>query len=253
MERFEIRIHPLAVLLLLVAGIAASCAQRKPESTATAEISRGEQGYLASCAMCHGPMGAGNGPLAAALAEEGATVPAHLDADKIKAMGIDEVKRVIREGGLHTGRSNLMPAWGAQLDSTLIDDIAEYVMTLPGKRPETPRQTTEDYLAAPPGSAADGRLLYVTYCSICHGPEGKGNGFYADTLYMRNGIRPRNLTETAYFSGKSDQQLYETIALGGGHAGKSTFMPAWNVTLTPAQIKSLISYVRAISGTQSKP
>jgi mono/diheme cytochrome c family protein len=146
-----------------------------------------------------------------------------------------------------------MPAWGERLAPDLIDEIARHVMTLVSRRPETPRTTISEFLAAPPGSAEDGRLLYVTYCSICHGPQGKGDGFYADTLHARNNIRPRDLTDTAYFDTKTDEELYVTIALGGGHGGKSQFMPAWNVTLEPEQMKSLLSYVRAISATSPTP
>jgi mono/diheme cytochrome c family protein len=43
------------------------------------------------------------------------------------------------------------------------------------------------------------------------------------------------------------------VALGGGHIGKSTMMPAWTVTLTPSQIKDVVSYVRALSKTKSRP
>jgi len=249
---FRLSLRSLVPVLVALAAVplAMSCAQKAPPTPA---MSRGEEAYLAYCAMCHGENGAGNGPVAAALRDQGATVPAHLDADKIQAMGIDEVKRIIREGGLHTGRSGIMPAWGERLPPDLIDAIAEHVMTLVQRKPETPSRTIQDYMAAPPGSAEDGRRLYVTYCSICHGPEAKGNGFYADTLYMRNNIRPRDLTDTEYFKNKTDEELYVTIALGGAHGGKSQFMPAWNVTLNPDQLKSLISYIRAISHTSSTP
>ena len=235
-------LYVLAVIPLVI-----SCARET--SPPPAELTRGEEAYLAYCAMCHGENGAGNGPLAAALREQDATAPVHLDSDRIQAMGVEEVKRIIREGGLHTGRSGIMPAWGEKLPPELIDDIAGHVMTLVARRPETPSQVVQEFLEAPPGSAEDGRRLYVTYCSICHGAEAKGDGFYADTLRMRNNIRPRDLTGTEYFSTKTDEELYLTIALGGGHGGLSQFMPAWNVTLPPDQMKSLVSYVRAISHT----
>jgi len=63
------------------------------------------------------------------------------------------------------------------------------------------------------------------FCSGYLEPEGRGDRFNTDALKARHNIRPRNLTETAYFAEKSDEELYATIALGGGHRGKSLFMP----------------------------
>lgn len=249
MTRSNLSLRSFVPVLFALAAIPLVISCARESAPPPAELTRGEEGYLAYCAMCHGENGAGNGPLAAALREQDATVPVHLDSDKLQAMGIEEVKRIIREGGLHTGRSGIMPAWGERLSPELIDDIAGHVMSLVTRRPETPRQVVQDFLAAPPGSAGDGRRLYVTYCSICHGPEARGDGFYADTLRMRNNIRPADLTDTERFRTMTDEQLYVTIALGGGHGGLSQFMPAWNVTLPPDQIRSLVSYVRAISNT----
>lgn len=242
------RIAATVVAVFTVLALALSCAREQQDQPV--QLTRGEEAYLAYCAMCHGDHGGGNGPLAAALAEAGATRPAHLDDEqRLAELGKAELKRIITLGGLHTGRSGVMPAWGERLDSTLVADIVDHLMTLPSSKPITPDATIQKFLRAPEGSAEDGRRMYVHYCSICHGPQGKGDGYYADTLHARNGIWPRDLTDTDYFKTKTNQDLYVIIALGGGHAGKSMFMPAWTVTLTPAEIKSLISYVRAISGT----
>lgn len=231
----------------------------KPDSAAaaiklTGQQERGARAYLAYCAMCHGDHGAGDGPLAADLARREGAKPAHLDdAARLEKLGSQGVRKVITRGGAHTGRSNLMPEWGQHLAPGVVADIAEYVMVLPRLNPGIPAATIAKYLAAPPGSPAEGRTLFVRFCSGCHGPQGKGDGFNADTLRVRHKIRPRNLTETAYFAKKTDRDLYATIALGGGHMGKSAFMPGWTYRLEPAQIKDLVSYVRAISKTPAQP
>ena len=239
--------------MMLVAGAVAfvvSCTTDQPQPEPP---SQGEQAYLGYCAMCHGDGGAGNGPLAAALEEASGTRPARLDdEERLTALGREELIRVVMVGGLHSNRSPLMPPWAGRIDSTLIAEIVDHVLTLPAGKPATPSATIEHYLAAPEGSADDGRRLYVFYCSACHGPKGAGNGFYADTLHARNNIRPRNLTDSKYFRTKTDEELFVTITLGGAHGGMSPFMPAWSVTLTPAEIKDLISYIRAISGTASR-
>lgn len=220
----------------------------------TAQQERGAKAYLAYCSMCHGEHGAGDGPVAEELARREGVRPAHLDdAARLEKVGARGVREVIVRGGAHTGRSNLMPTWGEHLAPAVVDEIVAYVMVLPKLNPGIPPATVAKYMAAPAGTPAEGRKLFVTFCTACHGPQGKGDGFNADSLYARNKIRPRNLTETSYFAKKTDQDLYATIALGGGHTGKSTFMPGWTYRLEPAQIKDLVSYVRAISKTKSRP
>jgi cbb3-type cytochrome c oxidase subunit III len=262
--------HAVRILAggLLAAGLALfalSCGARKtpnPEassadSAAAAPVlvnQRGQQAFLAYCAMCHGERGAGDGPLASGLQKQNVTVPARLnDRARLDVVGRRGVYAVIEKGGGHTGRSNLMPAWGEKLDPALLDSIADYVMSLPDLAPGPPSATIAKYLAAPPGVTEEGRRLFVYYCSGCHGPYGKGDGFNAEMLRLRHNVRPRDLSDSLYFAPKPDPQIYETVALGGGHMGKSVFMPAWTYTLSPAQIKDLVSYIRVISRTAPQP
>jgi cbb3-type cytochrome c oxidase subunit III len=215
---------------------------------------RGARAFLAYCALCHGNNGSGDGPLAAQLGKRTGAPPVHLDdASRIDRLGRAGVRTVVTQGGGHTGRSNLMPTWGERLSPAVVSDIVEYVMVLPRLSPSVPPATVAKYLNAPPGSAQAGREHFVHFCSGCHGPQGRGDGFNADSLYARNRIRPRNLTDSTYFAQKTDAVLYETIALGGGHMGKSMYMPGWTYRLSPGQIKDLVSYVRAISHTAPQP
>jgi cbb3-type cytochrome c oxidase subunit III len=250
-----------AALVFAIPVFLAQCSGKKPSAgggttpiaTAAAAPSPGAQGFLAYCAMCHGVSGAGDGPLAASLAAQNVRVARLDDAARLETLGAAGVRRVIVTGGGHTGRSNLMPAWGERLGRRLVDDIVAYVRTLPSQKPGVPEATVHKYLEAPPGSAEEGRKLFVFYCTGCHGPQGKGDGLNADTLRVRNNIRPRNLTDSAYFAPKTDQEIYDVIALGGGHMGKSIFMPGWTYTLKPEEIKDLASYVRVLSGTAPRP
>lgn len=249
----------VAVLALAAALLLGQCSAPKRTAGGSGSVAagdtlgRGAQAYLAYCAMCHGDRGAGDGPLAAPMAAENVTVARLDDAARLETLGPAGIRRVIITGGGHTGRSNLMPAWSERLDRRLIDEIVAYVMSLPGRSPGVPAATVQKYLEAPPGNPEQGRRLFVYYCSGCHGPHGRGDGFNGDTLRVRHAIRPRDLTNTAYFSAKTDQELYEVIALGGGHMGRSVFMPAWTFKLAPADIKSLASYVRVLSKTTSRP
>ena len=175
------------------------------------------------------------------------------DEARARELGRDAVRKVIAEGGAHTGRSNLMPGWAEKLEEPTIDDILAYVLTLPGSKPGVTEATLQKYLEAPPGAPAEGRRVYLHFCSACHGPYGKGDGPYAEALRQQHNIRPRDLTDSTYVGRKTDQDLFAIVSLGGGHMGKSTFMPAWTVSLTPGQIKDVVSYVREISKTPPQP
>jgi len=254
-----IRIAVASVAAAGVVAFALSCQTKpkeaeQPPAADSQNVARGHETYLVYCAMCHGEWGEGDGPLAGQLRDQAGVVAARLnDRSRLAEIGRTEVVRVIERGGAHTGRSNLMPPWGERIPRERIEEIADFVMKLPDLSPGTPPSTIAHYLEAPPGSAPEGRRLYVQYCVLCHGPNGRGDGIYADTLRARNNIPPRDLTDSLYFRKKTDQELYVTIALGGGHGGKSVFMPIWIVTLPPDQIKDLVSYVRAISRTAARP
>ncbi len=232
---------------LVLYGVAAA-------RTEAQRLESGARGYQEYCAMCHGNEGYGDGDVAGNLKKDASVSVARLnDAGRLSVLGRAGVKRVIVNGGAHTGRSNLMPAWGNKLSATLVDDITDYVCSLPTQKPGIPVSTLQHYLEAPAGTPAAGRALYVHNCSACHGPYGKGDGSFAQALRQKHKIRPHNLTDSTYIATRTDQQLFVTISLGGGHVGKSPYMPAWSVYLSPAQIKDVVSYVRAISHTESRP
>lgn len=245
-----------SILAWLLLGVSAAlAADRQVIDRRRAEhLESGQEIFLASCAMCHGDRGNGDGPLAAQLLKEAGVGPAKLnDAARLRTLGRAEVKRIIIQGGGHRHRSNLMPPWGDKLGPKAADDVTDFVMALPGLDPGTPAATVAKYLTTSAGSAGEGQGLFVYYCSGCHGLSGKGDGVYAKAIRARHKVWPRNLTQTGYFAEKTDQDLYVVIALGGGHVGKSPMMPAWSVTMTPQQIKDLVSYVRVLSKTKSQP
>jgi cbb3-type cytochrome c oxidase subunit III len=219
----------------------------------SAAAERGGRAFLSHCAMCHGNGGNGDGEAAAQVKEHGATVARLNDAEMMEKLTRNQIIEVIQKGGAHTGRSHFMPAWGEKLAPAMIGDIADFVITLRTINPAIPRQTLAAYLMAPTGVPADGRELFVHHCVACHGDEGKGDGPYGQRLIQDHNIHPRNLTDSTYFANKMDKELYAVIALGGGHFRKAVYMPAWTVTLSPAQIKSLVAYVHSISHTTPKP
>lgn len=92
------------------------------------------------------------------------------------------------------------------------------------------------------GNAVNGKKLYLTYCFLCHGPNGQGNGFAANV----QPTKPRNLANDAYMSTRTDQQLYDAISGGGQAFHGSMTMPYWRESLTEAQIWDLVAYIRTL-------
>ena len=218
-----------------------------------AKVERAQQAYLAYCAMCHGPRGAGDGEVAATLKRSNIVVPRLDDGVRLARIGRPGVLRVITEGGAHTGRSNVMPEWSGLVGESLAASLADYVMGLSGGIPEQNAATLQRYLHSPAGTPEEGRATYVYRCSACHGPGGRGDGPSGEMLRRKHGARPRDLTDSRYLRTRTDRDLYFAISLGGGHLGKSQFMPSWDNDLTPAQIKSLVAYLRQISRTPARP
>jgi cytochrome c oxidase cbb3-type subunit 3 len=244
------------VLLTLAAilGLPAASALRAAEpATSPARPARAQQAFLAYCGMCHGSRGAGDGEVATALRRSSIIVPRLDDAARLAEVGRAGVLRIIAEGGAHVGRSNVMPEWGGLVGPALAGDLADYVMSLPEQGPSLAALTLERYLKSPAGVPAEGRSIYVYRCSACHGPGGKGDGPSGTLLQRKHGVRPRDLTDTRFMRTKTDQDLFTAISLGGGHLGKSVYMPSWANDLTPAQIKDLAAYLRRLSKTPSRP
>jgi mono/diheme cytochrome c family protein len=97
-----------------------------------------------------------------------------------------------------------------------------------------PRDTTD-------AAVIRGSIAYRTYCVLCHGASGKGDG-RAAKMYTP---RPANLTVSPF-----PDQYKEMIIRGGGPAvGRSPFMPPWGDELTDEQISDLISFLREVRKT----
>jgi cytochrome c oxidase cbb3-type subunit 3 len=92
------------------------------------------------------------------------------------------------------------------------------------------------------GNEVNGKKLYLTYCFLCHGPSGQGDGFAASV----QPTKPRNLADDPYMSTRSDKQLFDAISGGGPAFHGSMTMPYWRESLTEAEIRDLVAYVRTL-------
>lgn len=101
----------------------------------------------------------------------------------------------------------------------------------------------------PPASAeaavVRGGIAFRTYCVLCHGAQGKGDG-RAARLYNP---RPADLTISPF-----NDRYKEMIIRGGGPAvGRSKFMPPWGDELTAEQIQDVIAFLRELRRTGKPP
>ncbi|HUJ57269.1 MAG TPA: c-type cytochrome [Kofleriaceae bacterium] len=100
-----------------------------------------------------------------------------------------------------------------------------------GKGEEPPAPTSGSPNAQPEtGPTSGGGLsaqqkaeaLFGSQCAMCHGADGKGDGPGAAQLNPK----PRNYTDPAWQASVTDDQIKQTIVLGGMKVGKSGMMPA---------------------------
>ena len=97
--------------------------------------------------------------------------------------------------------------------------------------------------ATGPGNAAAGAPLYATFCASCHGPKGNGDGPVSAGLNPK----PAKHSDTAYMKTLSDEHVFKVIKEGGQAVGKSPMMTPWGGTLSDAQIRDLVAFVRSLA------
>ncbi len=86
-----------------------------------------------------------------------------------------------------------------------------------------------------------GSIAFHTYCVLCHGAEGKGDG-RAAKMYTP---RPANLTVSPF----NDTYKEMIIRGGGASVGRSAFMPPWGDELTDEQIRDVVAFLRELRKT----
>lgn len=94
-------------------------------------------------------------------------------------------------------------------------------------------RTTEE------ASIVRGSIVFKTYCILCHGADGEGDG-RASKIHNP---KPANLT----LSFLTDGQKEMIIRSGGASVGRSPVMPAWGEHLTDEQIADVVAYLRKIN------
>jgi mono/diheme cytochrome c family protein len=100
------------------------------------------------------------------------------------------------------------------------------------------RQTALGY------QATLGKEVSDKHCVRCHDPESTTERV---SNFENLSPQPHAFTDGAYLNTISETDLIKVITLGGPALNKSPAHPAFGATLTPAQIKAAVAYMRAVA------
>ncbi|HET7503263.1 MAG TPA: cytochrome c [Kofleriaceae bacterium] len=96
-------------------------------------------------------------------------------------------------------------------------------------------------VAAAQNPTDEAQTTFKTVCATCHGESGLGNGPGAATLTPK----PRNYTDRTWQASVSDDQIKQTILMGGAAVGKSPAMPAQpQLKEKPEVVAALVQIIR---------
>lgn len=87
-----------------------------------------------------------------------------------------------------------------------------------------------------------GKDIYTTYCTQCHGFDGKGRGVNAAHMT----VLPRVHTDPEEMMARQDNDLFKVIKEGGAAINKSVLMPSWKHNLSDEQIEKLVRHLRVL-------
>jgi mono/diheme cytochrome c family protein len=96
---------------------------------------------------------------------------------------------------------------------------------------------TKNPVKATPASIAKGKDLYKTYCQMCHGEKGDGQGPMAANLQQK----PGNLTDKNLLGKVTDGELFWMISKG------KLPMPAFEKTMAKENIWHIVNYIRTLA------
>ena len=122
------------------------------------------------------------------------------------------------------GRDGLMPPLGPILGEAGVKDAMNFVRSLSG-------------LPHDGAATVRGKVLFASYCTGCHGPEGKGNTI----------VGAPNLTDSIWLFGSSEATITETITKGRG-----SHMPAHKDFLGAPRVHLLAAYVYGLSHPEAR-
>ena len=218
------------VLLLSLPGWVG--AQSKPGAEPSLEY--GAEVFQGRCVLCHGRQGLGDGLVSMSIKD----YPSTNLQENHYGKTLEKLRESIIYGGSR-GRMHIeMPPWGDELTYTQVESVTMFTHFLLEK-PEDAYQMLERAPTTMQPSFRLGRRLFKSYCVLCHGPNGEGDGKMAKII---KNPPPFNLTKSIM----PDQYLEAIIAKGGEAMGRSPRMPIWGEQFSKPEIQSVVIYIKSL-------
>jgi len=215
-------INAVVVLTLIAVTIPDASANPPPAF-------EGRRLYVSYCQLCHGTDGKGDGPLAKVMkispADLSTTVRSRSDTILTKII-TGEGRQTITGRDRHNILSDAMPEWNDVFSESQVKALIAYLRFL--------SRSKHDLM----GDPELGMQLYQTYCHVCHGEEGDGDGIMTNLMK----INPMDHTNPNVTNSLDNEQLVDSIL-----DGKGRFMPAWRGVLSQSDVEALVSYIRLLS------
>lgn len=169
----------------------------------------GRRLFNINCSVCHAVGGTG-----------GNGFPNLTDQDWLYG-GSPEIIRT----SITDGRRGGMPAWAGPLGDDGVENVTNYVLSLSGAVHDE-------------GRARAGGEVFATFCTACHGAEGKGNPDFGAP----------NLTDDIWLYRQENLSLADNIRQTV-RAGRNGMMPSHKDKLRDEKIHVLAAYVYSLSRT----
>lgn len=114
----------------------------------------------------------------------------------------------------------------------------------PVAKPAPNDQTPGRPAPASDPAMAKARQIFASQCSLCHGPEGRGNG----PASAQMNPKPRDYSNKEWQKTVTDEHIAQVIIKGGGAMGLNPMMPA-NPTLAsqPEVVEALVKLIRSFA------
>ncbi len=163
----------------------------------------GQRIFANNCAVCHGSAATGSYGF-----------PNLTDSDWLYGSEPDQIKTTISQG-----RRGAMPGWGPIIGEQGVTSVAEFVMSLSGRKVDAQL-------------ASKGKTLYETTCAACHGATGEGNIL----------LGAPNLSDNIWLYGGSPELIRHSI-----RNGRNGNMPAHKDLLGNDKVHLVSAYVYSLT------
>ena len=220
-------------ILLLFQMQTVSAGQEK-NSEAKPSLEYGAQVFQSRCVLCHGREGYGDGMLPMSLKDYPKT---DLHENKF-GKELDELRLSVIYGGSLGTMSAEMPPWGDELTYTQVESVTLFTKLLIDEPKKAIAMVDKTQAGTKPTERV-GRAIFKSYCSLCHGENGEGDGKMAKII---KNPPPFNLT----LSRAPDEYLMQIITKGGAAMGRSARMPPWGEQFSETERKSIILFIKTL-------